>query len=103
MTPPPRKSTSNDLFEDTPLDPVRVAAGRSPDARPFVAKRKAGFYLSAELLERFTRTFYELKLAGAHIENKSALVEAALRFALDDIDRGGDSRILSEMGEGHFP
>jgi hypothetical protein len=34
-----------------------------------------------------------MKLDGVTIENKSALVEIALRFALDDLDREEKSRI----------
>ena len=55
---------------------------------------KAGFYLSDDLLGRFNTRFYELKLGSAPVENKSALLEAALAFALEGIDRGADSRIL---------
>jgi hypothetical protein len=45
-------------------------------------------------LDRFSRKFYELKLAGVAIENKSALLEVALSFALDDLDKGPKSRQL---------
>ena len=45
------------------------------------------------ILERFNRNFYELKLQGRSVENKSALLEAVIDFALDDIDQGADSRI----------
>ena len=61
------------------------------------AKKKAGFYLSSALLDRFTRKFHELKLAGVTIENKSTLIEAALSFALDDIDKGEGSRVLKKL------
>ena len=86
-----------DFFEENPLDPVRAATGRLADPagvkKPGVAKQKAGFYLTKDLLERFNRKFYELKLEGVSIENKSALVELALKFTLDDIDRGSQSKI----------
>jgi hypothetical protein len=55
---------------------------------------KAGFYLSDNLLDRFSTRFYGLKLASVPVENKSALLEAALAFAAEDLDRGADSRIL---------
>ena len=82
----------SDFFEENRIDPVRAVTGGKPVP---VAKKKAGFYLSVEILERFNRKFFELKLAGCPIENKSALVEAALKFALNDLDRGDDSQVLS--------
>jgi hypothetical protein len=92
-----------DLFDDHLPDPVQAATGRRPPDRKAPgaapeAKRKAGFYLSDELLGRFNTRFYELKLAGAAVGNKSALLEAALGYALDDLDRGADSRILKRIG-----
>lgn len=97
-----------DLFEDDGPDPVDAACGPRgtlPPAakRPGAAadlKRKAGFYLPDELLERFNMKFYQLKLAGAAVDNKSALLEAALAFALDDLDRGAQSRVLKRMKPG---
>jgi hypothetical protein len=38
-----------------------------------------------------------LKLEGVAIENKSALLELALSFALDDMDRSHESRLLSHL------
>lgn len=103
-----------DFFEDHPLDPVDTATGyphpnsqetasgaASPrKAAAVKAKRKAGFYLSVDILERFTRKFHELKLAGAPIENKSSLVELALTFALDDLDKDGESDVLERLNTG---
>ena len=96
-----RTKKSPDFFEHNPFDPVNAATGtahktRSGEANrgPRPQKRKVGFYISAKMLERFNRSFYELKLKGQSIENKSALLEAVLEFALDDIDRGDDSQIL---------
>lgn len=103
MTPDKRKAP--DFFEDDLLDPVGVVTGNRRGGMNSSAeekknsparggnKKKAGFYLSSDLLERFSRTFYSLKLEGMRIENKSALLEAALKLALDDIDRGGKSVI----------
>jgi hypothetical protein len=89
-----RRRKTPDLFADTLPDPV-AAAGGGP--RPAAAKRKAGFYISAALVQRFDRKFYELKLAGAAVGNKSALLEAALAHALDDLDRGAASQILKRL------
>ena len=91
-----------DFFESSPIDPVKTASGRSGPGRPPspVPKKKAGFYLSREVLDRFDRTFYTLKLAGHTIENKSALLEAALVFALDDVDRKEGSEILGRLASG---
>ena len=99
-----RRNPTPDLFAEHLPDPVDAAiGGRRAPGRPQgrraagttpEAKRKAGFYLSDELLGRFNTRFYELKLAGAPVDNKSALLEAALVFALEDLDRGAESRIL---------
>jgi hypothetical protein len=107
---PTRRHQMPDLFDEHLPDPMEAATGRrqpgegprpagrkAPGAVP-EAKRKAGFYLPDELLERFNTRFYELKLAGAAVGNKSALLEAALGYALDDLDRGVDSRILKRIG-----
>jgi hypothetical protein len=109
------KNRTPDFFKDESFDPVEVATGpgrtgqdsekpihsdagkaASPKAGVGHAadKKKAGFYISVDLLERFSRKFYELKLAGVAVENKSALLELALSFALDDLDKGHKSRVL---------
>jgi len=109
------KNKTPDFFEEESFDPVELATGPgrssqnseksvssgsgksvipSASPSPAVKKKKAGFYISVDLLERFTRKFYELKLAGVAMENKSALLESALSFALDDLDKGQKSRIL---------
>ena len=119
------KKKTPDFFKDESFDPIEVATGphrpggpdRSADqdskgpaqshaagtaikklgVSQGVHKKKAGFYISVELLNRFDRKFYELKLAGAAIENKSALLELALTFALDDLDKGTRSRVLTNI------
>ena len=73
---------------------MQAATGASTP-EPAVPKKKAGFYLSVTVLDRFERKFYELKLAGVPVGNKSALLEAALNFALDDLDRNPKSRVLN--------
>lgn len=109
------KNRPPDFFKEESFDPVEIATGpgrSGPDAEKSIAsaagkavipgageghalnKKKAGFYMSVDLLERFSRKFYELKLAGVAIENKSALLELALSFALDDLDKGHKSRLL---------
>ena len=115
------KNKTPDFFKDESFDPVEVATGQSGQVGPGNSgqnsekpaplypgksvgpktrtgqtpnKKKAGFYVSVDLLDRFTRKFYELKLAGAAIENKSALLELALSFALDDLDKGAKSQVL---------
>ena len=99
-----------DFFSENGIDPVESATGkRQPlpegnatstgkDAKTGMStKKKAGFYLSKEILERFTRKFHELKLAGIPIDNKSTLLELALAFALDDLDKGSESRVLQRL------
>ena len=111
-----RLNQTPDFFEDDVLDPVEAATGygnpsHQPGSGPqggsgkagdksvsLPNKKKAGFYLSSEILERFNLKFYELKLAGVTIENKSNLLELALAYALDDIDKGRKSRILQKIG-----
>jgi len=94
MTPDPKDLP--DFFDPGPVDPVRSATGGTPSLPP-KPKKKAGFYLSVDIIERFDRKFHELKLAGASVENKSTLLEAALAYALDDLDRGKESRILKRF------
>jgi len=101
-----------EFYENHKFDPVLSAIGpgenrqkgeseNSPaeekEGVSQAAKKKAGFYLSTELLDRFTRKFHELKLAGVTIENKSTFIEVALSFALDDIDKGEGSRVLKKL------
>jgi hypothetical protein len=85
-----------DFFDTNPVDPVQAATGRKKTP-PNTPKKKAGFYLSLDVIERFDRKFYELKLAGAAIDNKSMLLEVALAFALDDLDRGVQSNVLKRL------
>ena len=98
-----RKENTPEFFDDTSFDAVNAATGSLKEARQNRAKkstadkRKAGFYLSSKILDRFNRKFYELKLEGVSIENKSTLLEIALSFALDDIDRGKDSQVLTRL------
>ena len=90
------------FFEEGVLDPVAAVTGKKsqsgdmPDSAAY-AKRKAGFYLSQELLDRFNTKFYELKLSGVAIENKSGFIEHALEFALDDLDKGENSAMLARI------
>jgi len=94
------RNKSPDFFEDSDLDAVSTAM-RSPAAAKSVPKKKAGFYLSETLLERFNRHFHQMKLTGIAIENKSALLETALLFALEDLDAGDGSRILRTLKKPH--
>ena len=89
------RDKSPDFFEAYELDALAAASGRNRGTRTPVAKKKAGFYLSEAILKRFNRRFHQLKLDGVMIENKSALVELALAFALDDLDKGERS-VLAE-------
>lgn len=86
-----------DFFDDAGPDPVTAATGGHRGAKTGAAKKKAGFYLATELLDRFDRTFYQLKLEGAGIDNKSALLEAALAFALEDMEKGEKSAFRKRL------
>ena len=93
--------TIPDFFDETPMDPVSVATGRPASKlavpKRAVPKKKAGFYFSEVLIDRFTRKFHQLKLDGVPIENKSDLAEMALHFALDDLDQGDASQLLKRF------
>ena len=98
------KNNTPDFFEERPFDPVNVAIGPGTKSGRVKSKaiaadtkRKAGFYLSVDILNRFNRKFHELKLEGVAIENKSALLELALSYSLDELDRGEDSRLLAHL------
>ena len=104
------KNKLPDFFRDDGIDPVDAVTGkRKPRTRNkstssakdvktgMATKKKAGFYLSKEILERFNFKFHELKLAGIPIDNKSTLLELALVFALDDMDKGAKSRVLQRL------
>ena len=100
-----RHPDAPDFFDPDAIDPVASASGGDSiktggkRGRPSsaVPKRKAGFYLSEQILNRFDRKFYELKLAGHPVGNKSALIEAALTYALNDLDRNEASTILKSI------
>ena len=108
------KKTTPDFFAESPLDPVESATGypsrqgregglnssanaETEKPNQAAAKKKAGFYLSVDILNRFTLKFHELKLAGVAIDNKSMLLELALCYALDDIDKGKQSHVLQNL------
>ena len=93
-----KKKTPN-LLKNNPFDPVSSATGPMTKPRTAVSKKKAGFYLSVAIIERFNRKFHTLKLEGLAIENKSALLEAGLSFALDDMDKNAKSRILKTFAK----
>jgi hypothetical protein len=85
-----------DFFDDDGPDPISAATRHSFTAKP-APKKKAGFYLSEELIDRFNRHFHQMKLAGTPIDNKSALLELALMFALEDLDKGPGSLLLKTL------
>jgi hypothetical protein len=99
-----------EFFSTDGIDPVDAVTGKgkpltrdkstssAKDVKTGMStKKKAGFYLSMEIIERFNRKFYELKLAGIAIDNKSTLLELALAYALDDLDKGAKSRVLQRL------
>lgn len=91
------QNKSPDFFEDHDLDPLTTATGGMESKKAVVSKKKAGFYLSEDLLDRFNRRFHQMKLDGVAIENKSALVEIALSYALDDLDKGNESKLQTAL------
>lgn len=85
-----------DFFEEHGPDPVSTATGYST-AEKAIPKKKAGFYLPEDLLDRFNRHFHQMKLAGVAIENKSALMEMMMAFGLEDLDKGPQSLLLKAL------
>lgn len=90
------RDDATDSFEENGLDPVS-AAPRDPAATKPHLKKKAGFYLSEELLDRFNRHFHQMKLAGLPIENKSALLEIIMQFGIEDLDKTNHSRLMKAL------
>jgi hypothetical protein len=90
------KNSYPDFFEENDYDPVSTATG-ARGTKKNIPKKKAGFYLSIDIIERFDRHFHKLKLAGAPIENKSALLELSLEFVLQDLDKVDQSVIRQAM------
>ena len=104
--------TASSLRPESKTGPVPPILPQAPDAPVYLlwltppageppvgmeAQLLPGFYLSQELLDRFNTKFYELKLSGVAIENKSGLLERALEFALDDLDKGDRSAMLDRI------
>jgi hypothetical protein len=87
---------SPDFFEEHELDPLTTATGKHKQGPP-ATKKKAGFYLTEALLDRFNHRFHQMKLDGMAVENKSALVEIALAYALDDLDKGESSVLVASL------
>ncbi|PID39658.1 MAG: hypothetical protein CR984_06260 [Proteobacteria bacterium] len=85
-----------DFFDEDALDPLTVATG-GPVTRQAEPKRKVGFYFSESVLQRFNRTFHQLKLDNVAIGNKSALAELAIEYALEDLERKADSQLLKRL------
>ena len=96
MTASEQKTPINFFKNYNNLEPVNAATQHSTTAAA-LHKRKAGFYLNTDLLERFNHCFHRLKLAGISIGNKSALVELALQYALEDLEQGDHSIILKKI------
>lgn len=87
-----KQKKSPDFFEEHVLDPMSTASRNQSPRKP-VPKKKVGYYLSLAVLERFNRRFHQMKMDGVPIENKSAFVEVALSYALDDLEKGAESQI----------
>ena len=88
-----RDNPAADFFHETGFDPL-IAAVRGETKES--DKKKAGFYLSHGLLERFDKTFYTLKIEG-RVDNKSAFVEKLIDYALDVLDHDGLEKIVKKQ------
>lgn len=100
------KTNSIDFFDDNTFDPVRTAIGGDDSQNTDASlkkvavtppKKKAGFYLSIDMLDRFNRKFHELMLAGSNVDNKSTFIEALLTYALDELDQGDNGGVLKTL------
>ena len=88
-----KDNPATDFFHEMGFDPL-IAAVRGENKEN--DKKKAGFYLSHGLLERFDKTFYTLKLEGQGVDNKSAFVEKLIDYALDVLDCDGFEKIMKK-------
>ncbi len=95
----PSKPTTEDFFDDPPVDPLETAigGGGSRPRKATTPKKKAGFYLPVDLLNRFNRTYHELILDGYAVDNKSALLEILLNDALDRLTRNGATALKTRL------
>ncbi len=62
-------------------------------------KKKVGYYLPESLIASIDKNFYKLKLDGKDISNKSDLLEQIVAFGLEDLSKGGKSKILKTINK----
>lgn len=63
-------------------------------------KKKVSYYLLETLAELFDKAFYSLKMAGAPLKNKSEFMASMVSFALSDLEKGENSKLLKKISNG---
>lgn len=87
-----KENRAADFFPDD-FDPLIAAVrGETKDTD----KKKAGFYLSHGLLERFDKIFYTLKIEGKEVDNKSVFVENLINYALNVLENEGFEKVIKK-------
>ena len=91
---PRRPEISTDLFAPTPAsEQVEQPTSKTVDKR---TSKAATFYFDPALLDRLELTWLDLRRELGSV-SKSAIVEAALVAALDDLDKSGTASKLTSM------
>jgi hypothetical protein len=95
------------LFDDA--DPVEAAMGQptpkihsdsieSQRHTPTeVIKKKVSYYFGIDTIEKFDDVYHTLKKEKVPIKNKSALMEALVNFALEDIRKYSGGKIYKRL------
>ena len=60
----------------------------------FEKKKKVSFYLPEDLAASLNQVFYSLKMKGSPIKNKSNLMASIIRFALNDLEKNENSKLI---------
>lgn len=60
----------------------------------FDKKKKVSYYFPEALAEKFSQIFYSLKMQEFPIKNKSHLMTSIVSFALKDLEKRENSRLL---------
>ncbi|MBT8342336.1 MAG: hypothetical protein HKP58_01220 [Desulfatitalea sp.] len=98
-----------DLFDDA--DPLSAAMGKtSAQAKKKAStepqsdttteaqiKRKVSYYFGIDTIEKFDDIYHTLKKERLPIKNKSALMEALVNFALEDIRKLSGGKIYKRL------
>ena len=99
---PKRPEISTDLFAQTVTTEQAPRSERGQAEKPTSSKahkrksKAATFYFAPEVLDRLELTWLDLRRELGSV-SKSAIVEAALVAALDDLDKSGTASKFASM------